>query len=95
MLVHSEIILIIRTFHHEQVREEQKGVILMTEKRFISKNESIINVATDELVNASCEESAKILIKEINELSKKKGVIIATHDTRLLKKGKNICLKEK
>lgn len=49
----------------------------------------------DEPTSNLDEESAKILIKEINELSKKKGVIIATHDTRLLKKGKNICLKEK
>lgn len=49
----------------------------------------------DEPTSNLDEESAKILIKEINELSKKKGVIIATHDSRLLKKGKNICLKEK
>lgn len=44
----------------------------MTEnKRFISKNELIINVATDELVNASSEESAKILVDWLNELSDK------------------------
>ena len=49
----------------------------------------------DEPTSNLDEESAKILIKEITELSKKKGVIIATHDSRLLKKGKNICLKEK
>ena len=46
----------------------------------------------DEPTSNLDEESAKILIKEITELSKKKGVIIATHDSRLLKKGKNICL---
>lgn len=44
----------------------------MTEnKRFISKDESIINVATDELVNASSEESAEILVVWLNELSDK------------------------
>ena len=43
----------------------------MTEKRFISKDESIINVATDELVNASSEESAKILVNWLNELHEK------------------------
>ena len=43
----------------------------MTEKQFISKDESIINVATDELVNASSEESAKILVTWLNELSDK------------------------
>lgn len=41
----------------------------MTEKQFISKDESIINVATDELVNASSEESAKIIVDWLNELS--------------------------
>lgn len=41
----------------------------MTEnKRFISKDESIINVATGELVNASSEEGAKILVCWLNEL---------------------------
>ena len=49
----------------------------------------------DEPTSNLDEESAKILIKEITEKKKKKGVIIATHDSRLLKKGKNICLKEK
>ena len=49
----------------------------------------------DEPTSNLDEESANILIKEIIELSKKKGVIIATHDSRLLKKGHNICLKEK
>ena len=49
----------------------------------------------DEPTSNRDEESANILIKEIIELSKKKGVIIATHDSRLLKKGHNICLKEK
>lgn len=40
----------------------------MTEiKQFISKDKSIINVATDELVNASSEESAKILVDWLNE----------------------------
>ena len=39
----------------------------MTEKRFISKRESIINVATDELVNASSEESAEIIVMWLNE----------------------------
>ena len=44
----------------------------MTEnKRFISKDESIINVATDELVNASSEDSAKILVDWLNEHSDK------------------------
>lgn len=38
----------------------------MTEKRFISKGESIINVATDELVNASSEESAEIIVMWLN-----------------------------
>ena len=47
------------------------NVVLMTDKRFISRDESIINVATDELVNASCEESAKILVDWLNELSDK------------------------
>lgn len=39
----------------------------MTEKRFISKGGSIINVATDELVNASSEESAEIIVMWLNE----------------------------
>lgn len=38
-------------------------------KRFISKDKSIINVATDELVNASSEESAKILVDWLNKLN--------------------------
>ena len=49
----------------------------------------------DEPTSNLDEESVNILIKEINELSKKKGVIIATHDSRLLKKGKSICLDKK
>lgn len=40
----------------------------MTEKRFIHKNESIINTQTDELVNASSEESAEIITIWLNEL---------------------------
>ena len=40
-------------------------------KRFISKDESIINVVTDELVNASSEEGAKIIVDWLNELSDK------------------------
>ena len=49
----------------------------------------------DEPTSNLDEESAKILIKEITELSKKKGVVVATHDSRLLKKGKSVCLDEK
>lgn len=49
----------------------------------------------DEPTSNLDEESANILIKEISKLGKEKGVIIATHDSRLLKKGKNICLDEK
>ena len=43
----------------------------MIEKRFISKGESIINVATDELVNASSEESAEMIVMWLNDLSNK------------------------
>ena len=49
----------------------------------------------DEPTSNLDEESANILIKQIMKLSKKKGVIIATHDSRLLEKGKIICLDEK
>ena len=41
----------------------------MTDKRFTCINESIINIQTDELVNASSEESAKIVVDWLNELA--------------------------
>ena len=44
-------------------------------KRFISKDKSIINVSTDELVNASSEESAKILVDWLNELNHENEVL--------------------
>ena len=40
----------------------------MNEKRFVHKNESIIDTQTDELVNASSEEGAKIITAWLNEL---------------------------
>ena len=40
----------------------------MIEKRFVHKNESIIDTQTDELVNASSEEGAKIITAWLNEL---------------------------
>ena len=40
----------------------------MTEKRYIHKDESIINTQTDELVNAGNEESAEIITTWLNEL---------------------------
>lgn len=42
--------------------------IPMTKKQFVAKNESVINVATDELVNASSDESAEIIVYWLNEL---------------------------
>jgi hypothetical protein len=41
----------------------------MTAKRFTCIDESIINIQTDELVNASSEEGAKILVDWLNELA--------------------------
>ena len=41
----------------------------MTKKRFVHKNESIINIQTDELVNAGNEDSAEIIIVWLNELA--------------------------
>lgn len=43
----------------------------MTKKRFIQKDEAIINTITDELVNASSEDSAKIIVDWVNELLEK------------------------
>lgn len=49
----------------------------MTEnKRFTQKDESIINTQTDELVNASSEESAKIIISWLNELFDKNAELM-------------------
>lgn len=39
----------------------------MTEKRFICNNKSIINTQTDELINASSEKSAEIIVDWLNE----------------------------
>ena len=43
----------------------------MTEKQFIQKGYSIINTQTDELVNASSDESAEIITDWLNDLSNK------------------------
>ena len=46
-----------------------KGLVKMTKnKRFIQKGEAIINTITDELVTASSEDSAEIIVDWINKL---------------------------
>lgn len=57
---------------------------MVENKRFIQKNEAIINIMTDELVNASSEDSAKIIVGWLNEQEKrindlKETIIKITH----------------
>ena len=49
-----------------------KGLMKMTEnKRFIRKAKTIIDIMTDELVTASSEEGAKILVDKLNSQEKR------------------------
>ena len=56
-------------------------------KQFIQKGESIINTQTDELVNASSDESAEIITDWLNDLSDKYVEIAAFITTSLLTAG--------
>lgn len=40
----------------------------MTEKRFINRDESVIDIHTDQLVNASSEDGAEVFVSWLNEL---------------------------
>lgn len=42
----------------------------MTEKRFINRDESVIDIHTDQLVNASSEDGAEVFVSWLNELHK-------------------------